>query len=195
VRDDKVHGTRERRMKAEAAIIEMDVERDRKTCVALDLKVTGANGELAQWLLDHPRYSAPMVADWLDCGVTRVKDLRVWAQSGFDPNSHPNKKRQDRGHRRISGGEELNPLDNSESNDAETHDSDDVADAATVEHNVLYTLARMNEHARMFKRFFKLSSFDREAEARISAAIDRMIQKWRSTQATLTNERRRRTTS
>ena len=30
-----------------AAIIEMDAERDRKTCVSLDLKVTGANRELA----------------------------------------------------------------------------------------------------------------------------------------------------
>jgi hypothetical protein len=35
----------------------------------------------------------------------------------------------------------------------------------------------------MFKKFFKLSAFDREAEQRISTAIDGMIQKWRSTQA------------
>jgi hypothetical protein len=74
------------------------------------------------------------------------------------------------------------------SDDAE---SDDVADPATVEEGVMHTLMRMNAHARMFKKVFKLSSFDREAEVRISTAIDRMIQKWRSTHATLTNERRR----
>ena len=61
-----------------------------------------------------------------------------------------------------------------------------MADPATVEDNVLYTLARINEHAKAFKKIFKLSSFDREAEERISTAIDRMISKWRSTQATLT---------
>jgi hypothetical protein len=40
--------------KPTAVIIEMDEERDRKACIALDLKVTAANRELAQWLLDHP---------------------------------------------------------------------------------------------------------------------------------------------
>lgn len=63
---------------------------------------------------------------------------------------------------------------------------EDVADAATVEDSALYTLARINEHARVFKKIFKLSTFDREAEIRIGTAIERMIQKWRSTQAALT---------
>jgi hypothetical protein len=67
----------------------------------------------------------------------------------------------------------------------EEEGTDDVADPATVEDNALQTLERMGENARIFKKIFKLSSFDREAESRISAAIDGMIQKWRSTQATL----------
>ena len=33
---------------------DLEVERDRKACVALDLKVKEANRELAQWRLDHP---------------------------------------------------------------------------------------------------------------------------------------------
>jgi hypothetical protein len=36
---------------------EQRTERDRKTCLSLDSKVTEASRELAQWLLDHPRYS------------------------------------------------------------------------------------------------------------------------------------------
>ena len=69
---------------------------------------------------------------------------------------------------------------------SESDDEDsEVADPATVEDNALYTLARINEHAKAFKKIFKLSSFDRETEERISTAIDRMISKWRSAQATL----------
>jgi len=37
-------------------IIEMDEERARKECLALNLKAIGANRELAQWLLDNPRW-------------------------------------------------------------------------------------------------------------------------------------------
>jgi hypothetical protein len=37
-------------MKPELIYTETDAERDRKTCIALDQKVTGANRELAQWL-------------------------------------------------------------------------------------------------------------------------------------------------
>jgi hypothetical protein len=143
------------------AIIEMDAERDRKTCLALDLKVAGANRELA---------------GWLGCGVTRIKELRVWAQDGF--NGSPSK----RADRRRAADAPLESLENYEEQD----ETADVADASTVEDNALYTLARMVEHARIFKKFFKLSSFDREAEVRIMTAIDRMIEKWRSTQATLT---------
>jgi hypothetical protein len=41
-------------------------ERDRKTCISLDAKATGAERELAQWLLDHPGYSGADVAGWRD---------------------------------------------------------------------------------------------------------------------------------
>jgi hypothetical protein len=37
-------------------------QRDRKICISLDRKVSGANHELAQWLIDHPRYSQRVVA-------------------------------------------------------------------------------------------------------------------------------------
>jgi hypothetical protein len=51
---------------------------------ALDLKVRECERELAQWLIDHPQYSAPVVAGWVGCGETRIKQLRRWAQAGFD---------------------------------------------------------------------------------------------------------------
>ena len=53
-------------MKQTAEIIEVDAERDRKICVSLDLKVIGANRELAQWLIEHS-YSNREVAGWLGC--------------------------------------------------------------------------------------------------------------------------------
>ena len=37
-------------MTSAQVIIEMDIERDRKTCIAIDLEVTGANRKLAQWV-------------------------------------------------------------------------------------------------------------------------------------------------
>ena len=43
-------------------IIEMDEERARKECLALNLKAIGANRELAQWLLDNPRWPATLEA-------------------------------------------------------------------------------------------------------------------------------------
>jgi len=40
-------------------------------------------------------------------------------------------------------------------------------------------------HARVFKKLFKASTFDREAKERINTAFDKTIQKLRSTQAAL----------
>jgi len=164
-----------------AAIIEMDAERDRKTCLALDLKVAGANRELAQWLIDHPSYSNMDVAGWLGCNETRIRRLRTWARTGFVELPNSRSKRS-----AAAPKAPLESLENSDSDEDPEMASDDVADPATVEDNLLYTLSRMNEHARIFKKFIKLSAFDREAEVRITTAIDRMIEKWRSTQATLT---------
>jgi hypothetical protein len=69
-----------------------------------------------------------------------------------------------------------------------TEEPDDpgVADAAEIEDSALHSLGRNSEHARLFKKLFKLSAFDREAKDRIITAIETMIKKWRSTQATLT---------
>jgi len=75
--------------KPTAVIIEMDEERARKECLALDLKVAGANRELAQWLLDHPQYRAAHVARGVGSGETKIKQLRRWAQSGFSDEKHP----------------------------------------------------------------------------------------------------------
>ena len=69
---------------------------------------------------------------------------------------------------------------------SESDDEDNgVADPAEVEDNALHSLGRNSAHAKMFKKIFKLSSFDRGAKERISTAIDEMISKWRSAQATL----------
>jgi hypothetical protein len=73
------------------------------------------------------------------------------------------------------------PDDGSEAEDRDT----EIADPAVIEDNVLYRLQRVNEHARVFKKLFKASTFDREAKERINIAIDRTIQKLRSTQAAL----------
>jgi hypothetical protein len=94
--------------------------------------------------------------------------------------------------RRRAGDAALESSDNSESDggsEAEDQESA-VAEPAVIEDNVLYYLQRMNEHARVYKKLFKASTFDREAEERISTAIDRTIQKLRSAQATLTKRNR-----
>jgi ParB-like chromosome segregation protein Spo0J len=69
---------------------------------------------------------------------------------------------------------------------AAIEDSEHVAPPEEIEENILYTLQRINEHARVFNKLFKASAFDREAKERINTAIERMIAKWRSTQKTLT---------
>ena len=61
----------------------------------------------------------------------------------------------------------------------------EVADPATIKGNALYYLERTNEHARVFRKLFKLSSFDRETNDQINTAIEQTIRKWRLTQAAL----------
>jgi hypothetical protein len=80
------------------------------------------------------------------------------------------------------------PVDD-ERKSAPVDDESDVAAPEVVEDNVLYAVARMNEHARAFNKIFKASAFDREAVDRIHTALERMIQKWRSVQSTLKKER------
>jgi DNA-binding MarR family transcriptional regulator len=87
----------------------------------------------------------------------------------------------------TSGAVEAKPATNAHDDikTEELTEDSEVAPPEVIEENVLYTIQRMNEHARVFKKLFKASNFDREAKARISEAIERLIAKWRSTQATL----------
>lgn len=169
-------------------IIDIEVERDRKICVSLDLKATGANRELAQWLLDHPTYSAPVVAGWLGCGAARIKKLRIWAKEGFIGSAYTAKykKKIDSSNR---NDQQLKSLDNLDygGQEAEISGGEDteIADPDVIEDNALYTLQRINENVRVFKKLFKASPLDLEARNRISVAIERTIQKLRSTQAIL----------
>jgi hypothetical protein len=78
------------------AFIESDIERDRKECVRLDLKVSGANRELAEWVANHS-YSNVEVAGWLTCNESRIRKLRKWAKEGFVgfyDKTHPTKSPQ-----------------------------------------------------------------------------------------------------
>jgi hypothetical protein len=174
-------------MNALAQIVEMDQERDRKTCVTLDLKVNGANRELAQWCLDHPRYSHADIARWLGCNESRIRRLRKWAAGGFVdfPNTSYDKNRNPVGPPDSS----LKTNDNSESDDdfdPETGEvKDEVAAPEVLEDNILHAIGGMNENARVFNKLLKVSALDREAVARINTAIDRMMGKWRSIQSTL----------
>lgn len=175
-------------MSALAQIVEMDQERDRKTCLTLDLKVTGANRELAQWLLDHPRYPNTAIASWLGCNEKRIRKLREWAEDGFVDLPNSRYKRNSS----PATNATLETNDNSES-DAVEHDEDgvvidgesDIVSPDQVEDNILYALQRINENARAFSKILRASALDREAVERINTAVDRMIHKWRSIQSTL----------
>jgi hypothetical protein len=63
--------------------------------------------------------------------------------------------------------------------------ADDLAAPNEIEDNVLYVIQRINENARASNKLLRASALDREAAERISTAIERMIQKWRSIQSTL----------
>lgn len=179
-------------MNALAQIVEMDQERDRKTCVTLDLKVTGANHELAQWCFDHPRYSQRVIAGWLGCDHTRIFHLRKWASNGFDGSPFDSKNKPDSRRPDHSGGaRHQSPLKTNDNSDAVEHDADgvviedEIAAPEQIEDNILYAIQRINENARAFSKILRASALDREAVERINTAVDRMIQKWRSIQSTL----------
>jgi hypothetical protein len=182
-----------------AAIIEMDAERDRKICVSLDLKVTGANRELAQWLADHNHYSGMLVAGWLGCGETRILALRRWVKSGFDDALHPTKERQRREERRlenprIAADSPLKLQENFENDNPEREtgldDEAEVEDPERVIKNLLIDLDRHAAAARAYGKIFKVSSFDAGMKKQISEAIDRLISKWRLTQVRLARKER-----
>jgi hypothetical protein len=65
---------------------------------------------------------------------------------------------------------------------------DDTPDPAKVEENALYSLARIGEHARVFRKWFRGTPLDGEQTARIDAAIEKSIQKLRWAQTALSRE-------
>lgn len=168
-------------------IVEIDQERDRKQCIALNLKIDGDTRELAQWLVDHPRYSSRMVAEWLGGTHTRIVYLRKWAANGFVglPNDKTNKpdNRDGRNGRRAVAPRDQSPLETNDNPEIDMNDG--VAAPEVVEDSVLYIIARIDANARATKRVLKASAIDREAAERINTAIERMIKKWRSIQSTL----------
>ena len=67
---------------------------------------------------------------------------------------------------------------------------DEIAPPEVIAEHILYTIARVNENARVFNKLLKVSVLDREATAGINAAIDGMIKKWRSIQSTVEPKRK-----
>jgi hypothetical protein len=167
-----------------AAIIEMDTERDRKTCVALDLKVSGANRELAQWLMDHPRYSSRVVAEWLGCHHTKILLWRKWANGGFvgapfGYENHPDK-------RQLGAVLHQETLKSKENFEDDTFEPDgNVEEPRKVIGNVLDTIRQSKAVAEAYRKILKVSPFDSAAKKQISDEIEWLIRKWRSVQSTL----------
>jgi hypothetical protein len=171
------------------AIIEMDTERDRKKCISLDQRVTGASRELAQWLLDHPRYSAPVVAGWLGCSETRIKQLRGWASKGFvGPQRDGNLSRPRDDNRRRDVDAPLNPQENPDP--SQDDDTSIVADPEVIKENLMDTLGRSLAVAKVFIKILKQSSLAEGANGELNSAINRLLNKWRAVQAILTKEGR-----
>ncbi len=169
-------------------IVEMDIERDRKTCISLDARVTGANRELAQWLLDHDRYSAPIVANWLGCGETRIKGLRRWAEGGFVDLPHSRSKR-----RPVADG----ALKSQENSDSDTEDGEepeneggtDVASPEEIKQNIFDSIARHMAIVRAYKKVLAVSALDEASKNEVSVQIGRLITKWQSLQRALAPRR------
>ena len=159
-------------MTSAQVIIEMDIERDRKACIQLDLKVTGANRELAQWLMDHPRYPATVAASWLGCGDTRIKQLRRWAEFGFSDDRHPTvDRRRYADHRRRAADPPLESLDNPEEGEIE-----EVADPAGF---IVAVAQNATDKANIAVRNIE-RDFTDDDRAKIVQAIDALIRKWTS---------------
>ena len=153
----------------------------------------------ADWLADHPGRTVEDAKIAGTCSDTPEGEAarREWSRKrycGHDPLATPagpmlasaasaEVSAEDRRayYEATENPADSNPDDGSEAEDRDT----EIADPAVIEDNVLYSLQRVNEHARVFKKLFKASTFDREAKERINIAIDRTIQKLRSTQAAL----------
>jgi hypothetical protein len=161
-------------MKPVIAIYENAEERDRKECIALDDKVTGSNHDLAQWLLDHPTYPNTTVAKWLDCGETRIRDLRNWAKKGFEGPLH---------HSRSSANEALKTNDNLEDDTFEP--LEDVEDPVKVLENILDSIKDAKAVAEAYRKILSKSPFARKEKKKIYDEITLLISKWKRVQSTL----------
>jgi hypothetical protein len=69
--------------------------------------------------------------------------------------------------------------------ESDDHSESEIAPPEVIVENILYTIDRINENARVLNKFLKMSVLDREAVTRINNAIDGMIKKWRSIKSTL----------
>ena len=96
-------------------------------------------------------------------GVTRVTPDTV---TGRDGKTYPARKKP-------------------EVEDAPPSQDSEIADPAVIEDNALWFVARTNEHARVFRKLFRASTFDREQAHRIRTAIGQAIRKWQLAQAAI----------
>ena len=158
------------------AIVENDIERDRKTCIALDKKADDGQRELAAWINNHS-YTSRVVANWLGCGETRIHYLRTWAKKGFEGKPfHPGNFRAREDH----------PLKSKEDFQDDVFPSgEDVEDPAKTLSNVLDSIKQSKAVAGVYRKILRASPFDRAAKKEISDAIELLIRKWRSVQSTL----------
>jgi hypothetical protein len=169
-------------------VVEMDVERverDREECVALYKKAEGGNRELAQWLLDHPRYSGRTVAGWLNCGPRRIEILRAWAKRGFSeaPFGSKNQPRSPR-NAQAPAQEPLKSHDNFENDIFEPDENIECPKQVLI--NILDSIKQYRAVGEAYRKILKVSPFDREAKKQINDEIESLIRKWRSVQSTLT---------
>jgi hypothetical protein len=170
-------------MKPVAAIIEMAEERDRKECIALDQKVTGANQELGQWLLDHEIYTGAEVARWLECGPDRIKRLRNWGEAGFPLCGPEQWYEQNRPKRASTRDEALKTNDNLEDDTFEP--LEDVEDPVKVLENILDSIKDAKAVAEAYRKILSKSPFAREEKKKIYDEITLLISKWKRVQSTL----------
>ncbi len=174
-------------------IVENDLERDRKECIHLFARVTGANRELAQWLLDHSRYTGTTVAGWLGCGQTKIYNLREWAQGGFKDEDEPSAKRLARADSRRAETSALKSQENSEDEDEDelvkdiigSDDSPEVAPPEEVVKNLLYSIERQLEITRAYKRILRASSLGEGMKGEVSDALGTLITLCQSLQRAL----------
>ncbi len=159
---------------------ETEIERDRRDCISIDARVTGVNRELAQWLVNHPQYSARVVATWLGCGPSRVGDLRRWAAGGFQKNS-TQERRERRDNRRSDRRAGQEPQKSQENLEEETF----VANPADVEKNLRFMLERHRAGAEACRKIVKVARLEDGACEGIRIAVKRLISKWKAVLSTL----------